>query len=69
MDLLHKNITDKISKFFYKVYNELGFGFLKKVYQNALYLELVGQGFFVKNRNRLKIFTMAKPWMNITLVI
>jgi hypothetical protein len=41
MDLLHKDITDKISKSFYKVYNELGFGFLEKVYQNAMYLELV----------------------------
>ena len=38
MDLLHKDITDKIIKSFYKVYNELGFGFLEKVYQNALFL-------------------------------
>ncbi len=36
MELLHKDITDKIIKSFYKVYNELGFGFLEKVYQNAL---------------------------------
>ena len=41
MDLLYKDITDKIIKSFYKVYNELGFGFLEKVYQNAMYLELV----------------------------
>jgi GxxExxY protein len=40
MELLHKDITDKILKAFYKVYNELGFGFLEKVYENAMILEL-----------------------------
>jgi hypothetical protein len=28
MELLHKDITVKIIKSFYNVYNELGFGFL-----------------------------------------
>ena len=37
---LHKELTDKIIKAFYHVYNELGYGFLENVYQNALYLEL-----------------------------
>ena len=41
MEYLHSEITDKIIKAFYKVYNELGFGFLENVYENALYLELV----------------------------
>ena len=39
MELQHKDITDKIIKAFYKVYNELGFGFLEKVYENALFKE------------------------------
>jgi hypothetical protein len=30
MELLHKDITDKILKAFYTVYNELGLGFWKK---------------------------------------
>ena len=38
--LLHQEITDCILKSFYKVYNELGFGFLEKVYENALMIEL-----------------------------
>ena len=33
----HKELTDKIIQAFYCVYNELGFGFLENVYQNALY--------------------------------
>lgn len=40
MELLHKDITDKILKAFYQVYNTLGHGFLEKVYENALFYEL-----------------------------
>ena len=40
MELLHKDLTDIIIKTFFEVYNELGYGFLEKVYQNSLYLEL-----------------------------
>lgn len=34
--MLHHQVTDKILKAFYSVYNELGYGFLEKVYENAL---------------------------------
>ena len=34
--MLHADITDKIIKTFYKVNNTLGFGFLEKVYENAM---------------------------------
>lgn len=39
-DGLHSEKTKKIIECFYKVYNTLGFGFLEKVYQNALIIEL-----------------------------
>ena len=42
--LLHEEITDIIIRCFYKVYNELGFGFLEKVYENALFIELKNCG-------------------------
>jgi len=35
----HKNLTDKIIEIFYKVYNALGYGFLEKVYENAMMIE------------------------------
>ena len=38
--MLHKDLTEKIIKAFYKVYNTLGYGFLEKVYQKALIVEL-----------------------------
>ncbi len=35
-DTSYNELTEQIIKVFYDVYNELGFGFLEKVYQNAL---------------------------------
>ena len=43
----HTEITDKIIKAFYTVYNTLGYGFLEKVYRNAMTLELGQQGLVV----------------------
>ena len=42
--LLHQEITEKIIKSFYTVYNKLGYGFLEKVYENALFFELLQEG-------------------------
>jgi GxxExxY protein len=36
----HSELTGRIIKIFYKVYNTLGYGFLGKVYENALMIEL-----------------------------
>jgi len=35
-DTKHSELTEKIIKFFYRVYNTLGYGFLEKVYENAM---------------------------------
>lgn len=40
MSLLHENLTDSIIGAFFRVYNYLGYGFLEKVYENSLRLEL-----------------------------
>jgi GxxExxY protein len=55
MELLHSDITDKIIKAFYKVYNELGFGFLEKVYENALLLELISMGLICEKQKPIKV--------------
>jgi GxxExxY protein len=36
----YKELTEKIIKIFYKVYTKLGYGFLEKVYENAMMIEL-----------------------------
>jgi GxxExxY protein len=43
-DFKHKDLTDRIIKAFYVVYNNLGYGFLEKVYVNALLFELRKMG-------------------------
>jgi hypothetical protein len=34
-DYKHKNLTEKIIKILYRVYDELGYGFLEKVYEES----------------------------------
>ena len=38
-DSKHKELTERIIKIFYKVYNKLGYGFLEKVYENAMMID------------------------------
>lgn len=56
MELLHTDVTDKIINVYYKVYNELGFGFLEKVYENALFTELKGMGLFCEKQKPITVF-------------
>ena len=42
--MLHEDLTEKIIKAFFTVYNTLGYGFLEKVYENALIIELQKMG-------------------------
>ena len=55
MELLHKELTDRILQVFYDVYNELGYGFLERVYQNSLFLELISRGFKVNAQKQIKV--------------
>lgn len=54
--ILHKELTGSILKLFYEVYNEIGYGFLEKVYQNALYNELKNNGFKVESQKQIKVY-------------
>jgi len=55
--LKHADITDKILKaFFTKVYRRLGYGFLEKVYVNALVIELRRMGMKVAEQVRILVY-------------
>ncbi len=54
--MLHKEVTDKILKAFYTVYNALGYGFLEKVYENALMIELKKEGFSLEQQKKVEVF-------------
>ena len=49
MELINKEVTDKIIEVFYTVYWELGYGFLEKVYHNAMMIELQKHGFICES--------------------
>ena len=51
----HEEITSKIIQAFFKVYNALGYGFLEKVYRNALYFELTDLGFKADMEKRILV--------------
>ena len=56
----YSDLTSKIIKAFYNVYNELGHGFLEKVYENAMYIELQEQGLFCDLQETIKVYYKNK---------
>jgi GxxExxY protein len=54
--LKHSEITGNIIKHFYKVYNELGYGFAEKVYENSLRIELTNLGYDVRQQRPVNVF-------------
>ena len=56
MSLLHEELTEKIIGAFYKVYNTLGYGFLEKVYENAMKIELNNLGLQVVAQMAVSVY-------------
>ena len=56
----HTELTDKIIQAFYIVYNRLGYGFLEKVYENALMIELNNIGLNAKRQVPVKVYYEGK---------
>ena len=53
---LHSELTSEIIRSFYKVYNTLGYGFLEKVYQNSLLIELERCGLNCSSSYAIDVF-------------
>lgn len=52
----HSEITELIIKAYYKVFNTLGFGFLEKVYENALAIELKRMDLQIEIQKPIKVY-------------
>ena len=52
----HQELSEKIIGIYYNVYNELGYGFLEKVYQNAIVIELKSKGYEVEEQKKLQVY-------------
>jgi len=59
--LKHQQLTEQIIRAYYKVYNTLGYGFLEKVYQNALAIELRNRGLTVVPQAPIQVFYEGQP--------
>ena len=57
---LYSRLTSIVIKKFYNVYNELGFGFLEQVYQNALYFELIEAGLYMETQKEIDVYYKDK---------
>ena len=56
MEYIHSDLTSAIIGAFYDVYNELGYGFLEKVYENALAYELNKRGLGIQQQAPIKVY-------------
>jgi len=56
LPLKHWEITEQIIGAFYMVYNALGYGFLEKVYKNALVIELRRRGVKVAQQVPIAVY-------------
>lgn len=52
----HKDLSEKIIKAFYTVYNTLGYGFLEKVYRNAMTIEIQKLGLNVVPESKITVY-------------
>lgn len=55
-EYLLQDLTSKIIKCYYDVYNNLGYGFLERVYENALKHEMDKAGLNYKDQHEIKVF-------------
>lgn len=53
---LHSELSGKILKAYYNVYNTLGFGFLEKVYENSMMIELRKFGLHCSQQQHIDVF-------------
>jgi GxxExxY protein len=58
--MLHQELSNRVIRCFYTVYNTLGYGFLEKVYENALMLELARNGIFAERQKPIKVFYLEQ---------
>ena len=61
MNYQYSDLTEKIIKCFYNIYHSLGYGFLEKVYENSLTLELKQNGLFTVQQMPIKVSYKEQP--------
>ena len=60
MALQQADLTDQIINVYYTVYNALGYGFLEKVYETAMFQEFERRGFRVESQRQIQVYFSGK---------
>jgi GxxExxY protein len=76
-ELLHKDITEAIIAAAFEVHNVLGYGFLERVYQRAMQVELQLRGFKAEIENEIVVhykgavvgLYKADIWVNDSIIV
>lgn len=70
-EYLHQELTAKIIAAFYKVYNTLGYGFLEKVYESAMKIELEKMDLKVERQSPINVmydnFLVGEYYSDLTV--
>ena len=53
---IHSDLTGMVIEAFYNVYNKLGYGFLERVYENAMMIELKKLGLERSNQHAINVY-------------
>ncbi len=56
MEYLYQELSERIIKCFYEVYHNLGYGFLEKVYEHAMMIELAKNDLPARNQQPIKVY-------------
>jgi GxxExxY protein len=54
--MMYEELTGRIIGIFYRVYNDLGYGFLEKVYENAMAHKLRQAGLTVQQQHPIQVY-------------
>ena len=63
--MIDEELTGRVIKTFYKVYNTLGHGFIESVYHNAMILELAGSGLAIEVKKPIAVYYGANVIGNV----
>lgn len=59
-NIVDEELSGRIIKAFYKVYNTLGHGFIESIYHNAMLLELLADGLSVETEKPIAVYYEGK---------
>ncbi len=54
-DYKYRELTEQVLKIFYRVYNKLGYGFLERIYENAMMIELKKESISAISQSAIKV--------------